>query len=95
MLKTLKVKLEVSHHVQVENEWKNTKPLVFVLDDLPSETKKVTKEEKKGKKEKKKKEPALSLKTLGSALDVGKAKSATNMTLAWRCRLLGCYDCQP
>ena len=83
--------MEVSHHVRAENAWKVTKPLVFVLDDLP-ETKKngTVKEEKKSKKQKaKNKESGLSLKTLGSALDVGKVKSSTNMTLAWRCRLLG------
>lgn len=87
---TLQVKIEVSHHIQVEGGWKATKTLVFVLDDAPTESKKKIKEEKekKGKKTRGKKEAGLTLKNMGSALDIGKAKSASSMTLAWRVRFL-------
>jgi len=44
---TLQVKIEASHHIQVEDGWKATKTLVFVLDDddAPTESKKNVKED--------------------------------------------------
>ena len=70
-----------------ENSWKSTKPLVFVMDDVPTDKKKKTKDEKKSKK--KEKGPTFNLKNCGALLDIGKVKGATSMTLAWRCRFFG------
>eukprot|EP00438_Fugacium_kawagutii_P011717 Skav213092 [mRNA] locus=scaffold512:115995:131433:- [translate_table: standard] len=91
-----RVKLEVSHHALQNGDWKQTKPLVFVLDNIPDpETKKdknVKKEkdaEKPRKRAKKQKKDDLTNRNFGSYLDIGKTKSAQHISLAWRCRLLG------
>eukprot|EP00438_Fugacium_kawagutii_P031749 Skav206267 [mRNA] locus=scaffold8121:279:8933:- [translate_table: standard] len=87
------VKLEVSHHASNNGDWKQTKPLVFVLDNIPDPEKdkkiKKEKEEKPRKKQKKQKKDELTSRNFGSYLDIGKTKNAKHICLAWRCRLLG------
>ena len=88
----LQVKIEVSHHALQDGAWKTTKPLVFVLDNIPEEKQKKVKKELKEKKRKLKKEgtDGISMKNFGAHLDVPKIKSAEHLTTAWRCRFLAC-----
>lgn len=91
------MKVEVSHHALQDGDWKQLKPLVFVLDNIPDPDskgdKKVKKEPKKRSKKDKKPSTDLTSRNFGSYLDIGRVKSAHHMTLAWRMRLLGYITC--
>ena len=74
--------MEVSHHAFNDGDWKSTKPLVFVLDNMADL------DAKDNKKSKKNKGKNLTHRNFGAFLDIGKVKSAQHLSLAWRCRLL-------
>ena len=80
----MQVKIEISHHT-LGDEWKNVKPLVFLVDEPKPEA--VKKE--KDKKSKKKKGPSMTAKNFGAHLQLNKVKEAQILSLAWRCRFLG------
>lgn len=77
------MKLELSHHQEKDNEWVNTKPLVFVLDQVQDPTVKV-----KGKKGKDR-VVQITAKNFGSWMSITKLKTASDtLELAWRVRFL-------
>lgn len=79
-LKTMQVKLELSHHERDgEGSFKSAKPLCFVLDQVP---------EAPVKTEKKKKSPTITTKNFGAYVSIPSVKNSDNIFLAWRCRLL-------
>ena len=81
--------MEVSHHKLHEGEFKNTSPLVFVMDDLPDPESEKVKKEKKSKKSKTK--DSITTRNFGAHVDVSKLKSAEHLSLAWRCRFFGVF----
>lgn len=62
----------------------STKPLVFLLDDLPSDD-----AEKKKKKKKKEKKLSVNYKNFGARVNANTMKQSTAMTVGWRCRPVG------
>ena len=78
-----KVKLEVSHHIQQDENWTSSKPLVFVMDETPEVPKKTKKRSKNGS--------TMTSKNFGAFMNISKIKTcATTLLVAWRCRLLDC-----
>lgn len=79
------MKIEISHHDIKGGEFKNVKPLVFVVDEPKVEVK------NEGKKSRKKKVAGgtMNMKNFGSHLSIPKVKSSELLILAWRCRFLG------
>lgn len=75
--------MEISHHGESEDGGlKQTKLLVFVLDEID----KVVKQEgKKGRK----KAVECTVRNFGSFVSIPALKEASAFTLAWRCRLPG------
>ena len=60
--------MEVSHHAFNDGDWKSTKPLVFVLDNMADL------DAKDNKKSKKNKGKNLTHRNFGAFLDIGKVK---------------------
>lgn len=79
-----KVKLTLSHHTLKDDIISNSKPLVFVQDELkPPNVKEETEEKKKPKN---KKTPGVTFKNFGAQLSTSAFKSCKEMEIAWRCR---------
>lgn len=80
-LPSSQVKVELTHHELVDFEWKNTKSLVFVMDELVDPVK------KEGKR-RKTKGPEYTSRNFGAFMNISKLKNCTALTLAWRIRPL-------
>ena len=85
------MKVEVSHHTQKDGKFSNVKPLVFIMDDVKTQTqdKDIKQEGKKPKKQKKSAKntgPAVTIKNFGSKASVTVVKASKNLSIAWRCR---------
>lgn len=79
--------MEVSHHKEADERftWTKTKAMVFVLDDLQPDQKKLKTEGKpKGK-------INLTNKNFGAHLSIPKVKGTSTLALGWRCRLRGTH----